>query len=133
MSTRSSITVKCSDNIIRSVYCHFDGYLSGVGAGLLEKHNSQAQAEFLVSDGDLRTIMTEVMSYKKYFDEDSSTQILNDISELQRRDYDYYWDGSKWLELNNPEWNSVTTPDNLSDALALIVQLKAELARLKGQ
>lgn len=53
MSTRSSIAVKRADGTVLAVYCHFDGYLEGVGAALLAQHNSQEKAEALVGLGDL--------------------------------------------------------------------------------
>ena len=54
MSTRSNIRVLCSDNKVRSVYCHFDGY--GHLPTLQENYNSQELAERLVALGDLSSL-----------------------------------------------------------------------------
>jgi hypothetical protein len=65
MSTRSSIAVESADGKVSAVYCHFDGYLSGVGAALLEKHNTQEAAEALVALGDLSTVADSVKAYHR--------------------------------------------------------------------
>ena len=52
MATRSNISVKVG-NEYRTVYCHFDGYLSGVGKTLLNHYNSQELAEELVKEGNM--------------------------------------------------------------------------------
>ena len=52
MSTRSNISVKVG-NEYRTVYCHFDGYLEGVGETLLNNYNSQELAEGLVKEGSI--------------------------------------------------------------------------------
>ena len=51
MSTRGSISVVLADGSIRSVYCHFDSYLMGVGRTLLLHYNSQELAEQITSFG----------------------------------------------------------------------------------
>lgn len=114
MGTSSSITVKCTDGLWRSVYCHSDGYLEGVGAELLAKFNNQAGAEFLVSDGDLSTIVKNVLSYRawgaqpnttrEYIKEDHETFVYDGFIECEA-EFNYVWDGSKWAETANPNWN----------------------------
>jgi hypothetical protein len=65
MSTRSSIAVQHADGSVSAVYCHFDGYLEGVGAELVSKHDSQDAAEALVSLGDLSSVCKEVRAYHR--------------------------------------------------------------------
>ena len=134
MATRSTITVKCTDGIIRSVYCHFDGYLEGVGTKLLASYNTQALADCLICKGDLRSITDGMVSFSDYSGGDEEPcSVLSSVKKVEKEDFNYYWNGSKWLELDNPEWNvAEVTADNLPDALALIDKLKAELAKLKG-
>lgn len=55
MATRSDISVKVGDKY-RTVYCHWDGYLTHNGAILLEHYNSQKLAEELVSNGDISSL-----------------------------------------------------------------------------
>lgn len=55
MSTTSIIAVKTGD-LLRTIYCHNDGYLYGVGRCLLENYNTQEKAEALVALGDLSSV-----------------------------------------------------------------------------
>ena len=54
MGTRSRIAVMHGDNC-KSVYCHWDGYLSNNGRILLEHYDS-ARANHLVALGDLSSL-----------------------------------------------------------------------------
>lgn len=53
MSTRSTISVVLSDGTVRTAYCHFDGYLMGVGRTLLMFWNSQELAEQITAIGNM--------------------------------------------------------------------------------
>ena len=52
MATRSRIAIENQDGTVTSIYCHFDGYLSGVGKTLFE-HYDREKTEQLVALGDL--------------------------------------------------------------------------------
>lgn len=56
MSTRSNIIVHCLDGKWRRVYCHFDGYLSGVGATLAKHYATRKKASALVEPGDISVL-----------------------------------------------------------------------------
>jgi hypothetical protein len=58
MGTRSVIGVM-HGNKAKTVYCHFDGYLSHNGEILLENYSS-AKANHLVALGDMSTLGTEI-------------------------------------------------------------------------
>jgi hypothetical protein len=58
MSTRSRIGVMHGD-IVKSVYCHWDGYLEHNGA-ILQEHYTSAKANELVSLGDLSSLRPEI-------------------------------------------------------------------------
>lgn len=60
MSTRSRIGIQDADGTIRSIYCHFDGYLEGVGAELAESYTDPAKVEALVALGNLSSLYGEV-------------------------------------------------------------------------
>lgn len=53
MGTRSTIAVVRADGSVKSVYCHWDGYLSHNGQILLDDYNSQELAEKVTSLGDI--------------------------------------------------------------------------------
>ena len=56
MSTRSRIAIKNNDGTIKSIYCHFDGYLCGVGLMLLENYNDENRIKELISLGDISSL-----------------------------------------------------------------------------
>lgn len=82
MSTRSNIAYINEKGIVRSVYCHFDGYLEGVGKTLLTHYNSFDLAKKLVEPGDIshvepscdkpegHTFDTPVEGYTVYYGRD---------------------------------------------------------------
>ena len=58
MATRSCIGIKHGD-VIKSVYCHWDGYLDHNGRILLEHYDS-SKANHLVALGDLSSLRPDV-------------------------------------------------------------------------
>ncbi len=57
MSTRSRIAVlQENDGSVKSVYCHWDGYLSGVGVTLLNHYNTYQRANAVVALGGLSSL-----------------------------------------------------------------------------
>lgn len=104
MSTRSTITVKCSDGKYRGIYCHFDGYLSGGGVGyyLINYYNSAEKAEELVSNGDASSIDETIMKCDFYSidrcGEGVEAREADSLEELPLgyQSYDYVWDGNNW-------------------------------------
>jgi hypothetical protein len=58
MGTRSRIGVMHGDKC-KSVYAHWDGYLSGVGA-TLQEHYDSAKANHLVALGDISSLKEEI-------------------------------------------------------------------------
>jgi hypothetical protein len=58
MGTRSRIGVM-HGNKVKSIYCHWNGYLEGVGATLL-KHYDSARANHLVALGDMSSLQAEI-------------------------------------------------------------------------
>ena len=56
MATRSWIAYEEVDGVITSAYCHWDGYLEGVGYSLLKRYSSIDDAKTLVDGGDMSTL-----------------------------------------------------------------------------
>jgi hypothetical protein len=54
MGTRSTIAIKHGERI-KAVYCHWDGYVEGVGATLLENYDS-TKANFLIALGNISSL-----------------------------------------------------------------------------
>ena len=59
MSTRSAIA-KITENGIKSIYVHFDGYPEGVGATLQKHYQDEDKIDELLELGDLSTLGSEI-------------------------------------------------------------------------
>jgi hypothetical protein len=60
MSTRSTIARQNEDGTVTGVYCHFDGYLDGVGETLQEFWQDAVKVDALLALGDLSALGEEV-------------------------------------------------------------------------
>lgn len=112
MSTRSNISVKVG-NEYRTVYCHWDGYLEGVGETLLNYYNSQELAEELVKEGDMSCIgekcscpeghsyENQVNGYTVYYGRDRGEKGTGyKVSEQRPKlseEYLYVFEDGKWF------------------------------------
>ena len=59
MGTRSTIAVK-HGNRIKAVYCHWDGYVEGVGATLLEHYQASPKANNLIALGNISSLGEDI-------------------------------------------------------------------------
>ena len=55
MSTRSRIAIETESGTVKSIYCHFDGYVSGVGK-ILYNHYDKEKLEKLIELGDISSL-----------------------------------------------------------------------------
>lgn len=60
MSTRSIIAYKTKEGQYRTIYCHWDGYLSYNGAMLLDHYNQYDRVSVLVGLGDISSLKEEI-------------------------------------------------------------------------
>jgi hypothetical protein len=56
MATRSLIGIKLNDNIVKTIYCHWDGYPEHNGKLLVENYNTPAAIFDLLELGDLSSL-----------------------------------------------------------------------------
>ena len=56
MATRSLIGVNLNSEITKTIYCHWDGYPSGVGQTLMENYTSPSAINELMELGDLSSL-----------------------------------------------------------------------------
>lgn len=61
MATRSTIAMQFDDGSVKQVYCHWDGYLEGVGKTLFQ-HYTPEKVEALLAEGDLSSLGAEIGS-----------------------------------------------------------------------
>jgi hypothetical protein len=88
MATRSRIAVELSDGTVKSVYCHWDGYPSGVGRDLLDmEFSSTKEVEDFINEGDRSTVN---LSYAKWRGEDCPPQTHASVSDFFDGDIEEY-------------------------------------------
>ena len=66
MSTRSRIAIENQNGSVTSIYCHFDGYISGVGKTLKESYTDRSVVEALIELGDLSALGMSPSSTSAY-------------------------------------------------------------------
>lgn len=103
MSTRSTIWIKNQDSF-EGIYCHFDGYLDGVGKTLFEHYNREELVRKLISQGDASYIgetIEDSRFYHTWRNEDlhifKCRSLLSGKSDFE--EYNYLFDG-EWFLLN---------------------------------
>ncbi|ECI5353051.1 post-segregation killing protein PndC [Salmonella enterica subsp. enterica] len=129
MSTRSSITVKTTDGKFRTIYCHFDGYPSGVGKTLAQHYDTQEKAETLLAGGDIsfleancdkpegHTFETPVEGYTVYYGRDRGETgtgprtyySFYEVIKKESQEFNYFLDGGQWVYFtrNNSHFHPV--------------------------
>lgn len=65
MSTRARIGIQLESGTIRSVYCHHDGYLDGVGETLKKHYNKPELVRKLVNLGDFSSLRETIEETEK--------------------------------------------------------------------
>lgn len=61
MGTRSRIGLALGPDQIISAYCHYDGYISGVGRDLMEHYTTRESVSELINGGDMSSLHTTHM------------------------------------------------------------------------
>ena len=102
MSTRSTISVIQKDNSVKSVYCHFDGYISnGVGEYLKSYFNTDKLANKVISEGDLSSVYGE--NFESYYSKrgediniETYTNLESFYSNKDKQEFNYLFINDKW-------------------------------------
>lgn len=82
MSTRSFICKYDADKkAYRAIYCHFDGYVKGVGAMLDANYNTESKVNALLDLGDISSLDATVEETKRNAYKDSKPRYLANIDE----------------------------------------------------
>ena len=107
MATRSTIGIQNDDETIEAVYCHWDGYLKGVGKTLKENYNSEDKIRQLLSFGNISSLGEDINSSLFYErdrqEKDQKSEILKTQKQLLdfRQEYNYVWINGEWLYYQN--------------------------------
>lgn len=97
MSTRSHISVKVG-NEYRTVYCHNDGDLGGVGQTLLTYYSSEQAIEKAVNGGSMSSLgknCSETIYYKDRGEKGTEYKVSTERPNL-KEDYLYIFENGKW-------------------------------------
>ena len=84
MATRSRIAIENQDGTVTSIYCHFDGYLSGVGKKLFE-HYDREKTEKLIELGDISALGESTLwtiAYHRDRNEDLNFKTFPNVEDL---------------------------------------------------
>ena len=84
MATRSRIAIENQDGTVDSIYCHFDGYLSGVGKTLFN-HYDEEKLEKLIELGDISSLgdgTEDTIAYHRDRGEDFYSASYSNVEEL---------------------------------------------------
>jgi hypothetical protein len=84
MATRSRIAIENQDGTVDSIYCHFDGYVNGVGKTLFH-HYDQEKLERLLELGDISTLGESTIDTEAYHrdrGEDLHFESFKDVEDL---------------------------------------------------
>jgi hypothetical protein len=84
MATRSRIAIENQDGTVTSIYCHFDGHLSGVGKKLFE-HYDKEKTEKLIELGDISVLgesTLDTIAYHRDRNEDLHFKTFPNVPDL---------------------------------------------------
>ena len=112
MSTRSLISFYENGTIFTS-YCHFDGYLSGVGGTLIQNYTSLDAVRKLVMGGDMRAV-DDCVEHIFYYRDGRGPRVYSgyDIPVALYncgQDYEYFFRSGVWVyrEEGTQSWYNV--------------------------
>ncbi|NBW06397.1 MAG: hypothetical protein EBR82_00035 [Caulobacteraceae bacterium] len=110
MSTHSYIGIQNDEGSIHAIYCHYDGYLEGVGADLLQHWSDPEKLGRLIDLGDLSGLgddLDTTQAYERDFGESNAgCRGFSDLEELRFEAmgaYSYVLTPSGWIYSNNGE------------------------------
>jgi hypothetical protein len=102
MSTRSTISVVQKDNSVKSISCHWDGYINnGVGYMLKTYFNSISEANDVISEGNLSSIYKDDFeSYHAKRGEDINIEYFSNLESFlankEKQEFNYLFIDNEW-------------------------------------
>ena len=92
MATRSTIALQYADGTVDQVYCHWDGYLSGVGSELAADYSDPFRLRELIDGGDMSCIGEPYTARGESIEDTGARRFasFNDYARnCQQEEYDY--------------------------------------------
>lgn len=105
MATRSLIGIRLPSGNLRGIYCHWDGYPSGVGKTLKENYTEGNRVEQLLKLGDISELgesLGKTVAYHRDRGEEleanwqSAPEHLKAEMNKYGAEYTYIFDGGTW-------------------------------------
>jgi hypothetical protein len=104
MGTHAMIGIVENDGTVTASYCHYDGYLAGVGQTLFNHYNTQYDAEVVAKGGymsalyeDYLTTRQEAVHNEPPYEYESVNHFFAEGADECGADYLYLWDGQAWF------------------------------------
>ena len=131
MATRSLIGIKLEDNIVKTIYCHWDGYPAHAGKLLVDNYSTPATITELMELGDLSSLAESPDQCKAYHRDrnepwgmveprDTYVSELGILANDYGVDYVYIYNENFEWECSRPDYLSGTlTPLEILSELAL--------------
>lgn len=114
MGTRSTISIHHKDGLIRTIYCHWDGYYEHNGVILYNFYNSPRKVNKLIDYGSLSSLGTEIGKRHKfsdiyygctfYYRDRGEEKLINTV--------DFYTDIEPYKNIEEEEYNYVFVEKN---------------------
>jgi hypothetical protein len=103
MSTRSAIGYMRNDGTVRAVYCHWDGYLSGVGKTLIENYDLLG-VDDLCDLGDISALCETVESTKFLGRDGGNDNVEAHEFDSEHEMVDWYDDSEFFYLIKDDKW-----------------------------
>jgi len=109
MSTNSTISVVCKDGIVKSVYCHYDGYIDHTGNILKQYYNTSELAEKLVDKGDISYLQPTIKNtifYHRDYKEPKQVKKYDSLQDytVHYIKYGLFWTDYDYIFMNDHKW-----------------------------
>lgn len=108
MATRSRIGFETVSGAVMHIYCHFDGYIDGVGKALIVDHNDVNKAHSLVNGGNCSTICDQVQRSDPAISWSKDRQSYKQDGANSCEEFQYLWDSRKacwlWRKAGSGNW-----------------------------
>jgi hypothetical protein len=104
MATRSTIWVK-TDKGFRGIYCHFDGYLEGVGEKLYYHYKDLDKIDKLIDNSHMRSL-DKTIEDCNFFNVDTDPEYTaSNIKETEEysEEYNYFYIDNEWFYYTDDE------------------------------
>ena len=106
MATRSRIAIKNDDGTYTSIYCHYDGYVEGVGAELVNHFDDREKIKVLMDGGDCSSIDNGVVETYRSLGETGTDAVIHPTFEKLTgyfEEYNYVFDNDTWFVYRNDD------------------------------